>query len=107
MMEVLAPGYMSVVETAAFDTLPPAEQDALYLAIADLEAKLRARLLTRRNAPQPDRAVGLDEAAERLGMSKAWLSRRANWERVGGYRDHDRRIKFPLTAIQAHIQGRR
>lgn len=90
---------------ADFDALAPAEQDSLYAQVAQLEASLRARIVTRRPAPPPDRALTLDEAARMLGMTTAWLSRRANWARVGGYRDADRRIKFPLSALQRYVLG--
>ena len=48
----------------------------------------------------------LKDYAVRLGMTRAWLSRRANWQRVGGYRDADRRIKFTTSALAAYIRGR-
>ena len=38
-----------------------------------------------------------------LGMTPAWLSRKANWQRVGGYLDQDRRIKFSMATLQAYI----
>ena len=52
-----------------------------------------------------DRVVGLIEAAARLGTSKAWLSRRSNWQRVGGYRDQDRRVKFTESALRAYVNA--
>ena len=97
------------------DVIPEAPTDLILrlrrelsrvLADADL---VIARRMTAAQAPRPspDRAVGLEEAAGMLGMSKAWLQRKANWERVGGYRDADRRIKFSLATLQDHIRGRR
>ncbi len=62
-----------------------------------------ARRMTAAQAPQPDRAVGLAEAAQRLGMSRAWLSRKDNWSRCGGFKDLDGHVKFPMPALEAHI----
>ncbi len=82
---------------------------ALFARLADLYRELAvvyADLAAQAPTPQADRVVGLAEAAVRLGMTRAWLSRRANWQRVGGYRDADRRIKFTTSALAAYIRGR-
>lgn len=94
----------SILSVPSLEALSPDELDNLYTQVAALEADLRARLLTRRPAPPPDRALTLDEAAGMLGMTRAWLSRKANWQRCGGYLDADRRIKFPMATLQAYIQ---
>jgi hypothetical protein len=96
----------SILAVPPLETLSSDELDNLYTQVAALEADLRARLLTRRPAPPPDRALTLNQAVKMLGCSRAWLERRANWERVGGYRDADRRVKFPLAVLQAHIRER-
>ena len=93
----------SILSVPPLEALSPDELDNLYTQVAALEADLRARLLTRRPAPPLDQALTLDEAAGMLGMTMAWLSRKANWQRVGGYLDQDRRIKFPMTRLQAYI----
>jgi len=93
----------SLLSIPALEALSANELETLYTQVAALEADLRARLLTRRPAPPPDRALTLDEAAGMLGMTRAWLSRKANWQRVGGYLDQDRRIKFPMATLQAYI----
>jgi len=93
----------SILSGPALEALSANELETLYTQVAALEADLRARLLTRRPAPPPDRALTLDEAAGMLGMTRAWLSRKANWQRVGGYLDQDRRIKFPMATLQAYI----
>jgi hypothetical protein len=91
----------------ALDSLSPEDLDTLYLEVATLEADLRARLLTRRpTPPQSDKILCLSEAAARLGMSQAWLKRKANWLRVGGYLDADRRVKFPVSALEAWVRAR-
>ena len=95
------------LEAVDLDSFDPAELGSLYTKVAALEARLRARLLTRRAAAlpaEPERALTLDEAAMVLGTTRTWLERRANWERVGGYRDLDRRIKFPRSALEAHLR---
>jgi hypothetical protein len=76
--------------------------------IADLHAQLATtyrEMAEARPAQQPDRVVGLTEAAARLNMTRAWLSRRSNWERVGGYLDADRRIKFTVSSLDAYIRS--
>ena len=88
------------------DALSPGELDDLYKQVAALEAQLRARLLTRRSAPVPDRALTLDQAVTMLGCSRAWLSRKSNWAKYGGYLDQDRRVKFSEAALGAYIRAR-
>ncbi len=90
-----------------FDGLPPQVQDALYEEVVTLEARWRARILSRRHSPQPagpQRAVGIDEASGLLGMTKDYLYR--NWKTLGlgGYRDRDGHIKFPLGSIERYIE---
>lgn len=80
-----------------------------FARLADLHRELAvvyADLAAQDPTPQADRVVGLAEAAVRLGMTRTWLSRRANWQGVGGYRDADRRIKFTISALAAYIRGR-
>ena len=54
------------------------------------------------HAPQPDRAVRLEEAAALLAMSNDFVYR--NWKRLGGYKDADHHIKFRMSDIQRHLQ---
>ena len=82
---------------------------ATFAQISKLHAELAdayAELAAQEPAPQTDRVVGLAEAAVRLGMTRAWLSRRANWKLVGGYLDQDRRVKFPMSALDAYSRAR-
>ncbi len=51
----------------------------------------------------PERVLGLAEAAARLGVTRSWLSRRANWTSVGGYLGPDRRVKFTDSALRARL----
>ena len=95
-----------LLSVPALTDLSADEVDRLYAEVTALEAALRARIVTRRPAPQPDRALTLGEASELLGMTRAWLERRGNWERVGGYRDADRRIKFSLATLEAYLRRR-
>jgi len=72
--------------------------------LADLLQRL-ARLLAPpacNPAPEPDRAVRLDEAASLLSMSHDFVYR--NWKRLGGYKDTDHHIKFRMSDIQRHLQ---
>jgi hypothetical protein len=56
---------------------------------------------------EPERVLTLHEAAVKLGMTVSWLSRRANWAKVGGYSDTDRRVKFPLSTLEQYIRTQR
>jgi hypothetical protein len=76
--------------------------------VATLEAAFRAKMLTLRRDGQtpatndPDRAVRIEEAMVLLGMTKDYLYR--HWEKLGGYRDDDGHVKFPLCTIQRRVQ---
>jgi predicted DNA-binding transcriptional regulator AlpA len=74
--------------------------------LADLHSELARvyqHLARETSAPEPERALTLPEAAAKLGATKSWLSRKANYSRIGGYLDMDRRVKFPLSAILRFI----
>jgi len=88
------------------EALSANELDNLYTQVVALEADLRARLLTRRSAPSPDRALTLDQAVKMLGCRRAWLGRKSNWAKYGGYLDQDRRVKFSEAALGAYIRVR-
>jgi len=73
--------------------------------LADLLQKL-VRLLSgprpcAHQAPEPDRAIRLEEAASLLAMSDDFVYR--NWKRLGGYKDVDHHIKFRMSDIQRHL----
>jgi hypothetical protein len=51
-----------------------------------------------------DRALGIDEAAAMLGMSKDFVYRR--WPKLGGFKDDDGHVKFALSIVQRHIRMR-
>jgi hypothetical protein len=75
------------------------------MELADLLQKL-VRLLSvprpcAHDAPEPDRALRLDEAAPLLAMSQDFVYR--NWKRLGGYKDTDHHIKFRMSDIQRHL----
>jgi len=73
---------------------------------ADLAA-VYADLAREPVAVEPERVLTLHEAAVKLGMTVSWLSRRANWEKVGGYSDTDRRVKFALSTLEQYIRTQR
>lgn len=86
-------------EETRTETNPEAE-------LADLLQKL-VRLLAApqpcaHHAPEPDRAVRLEEAATLLAMSNDFVYR--NWKRLGGYKDSDHHIKFRMSDIQRHLE---
>lgn len=74
--------------------------------LADVLQKLVCLLSAPRScahqAPEPDRALRLDEAAVLLAMSHDFVYR--NWKRLGGYKDTDHHIKFRMSDIQRHLQ---
>ena len=53
-------------------------------------------------APEPDRALRLEEAASLLAMSQDFVYR--HWRRLGGYKDTDHHIKFRMSDLQRHLQ---
>ena len=86
-------------EEPGTETNPEAE-------LADLLQKLVHLLSAPRpcaqHAPEPDRALRLEEAASLLAMSSDFVYR--NWKRLGGYKDTDHHIKFRMSDIQRHLQ---
>lgn len=74
--------------------------------LADLLHKLVHLLSAPRpcahHAPEPDRALRLDEAAPLLAMSHDFVYR--NWKRLGGYKDTDHHIKFRMSDTQRHLR---
>jgi len=97
-----------VADPSLFDGLPDQVQNAIYVEIATLEARLRARILRRTHesatAPISDHAVGLKQAADQLHMTRDYLYR--HWSKLGGYRDDDGHVKFSSNTIQRHIERR-
>ena len=76
---------------------------ALGHLLLDLEYEIARRQAHQTaQAPERDRAVLLDEAGLMLGMTKDYLYR--HWTKLGGYRDVDGHIKFPLSVIQRHVR---
>ncbi len=79
----------------------------------DLEAHIAASLdrgtaVREAEEPEePDRAVGLTDAAAMLGIKRRTLEREPKWRLVGGYRDIDGRIKFRLSDLRRHMARRR
>jgi hypothetical protein len=105
--------WAALLEDPALVAALPSEALAqAYARVAALEAALRAALLTRRpeGAEPPaeqDRALRLEDAAPRLGMSPDYLYR--HWSTLGGYKDVDGHVKFTVSAIRRHLAkgGRR
>ena len=95
-------------DLSAFDSLPRQMQDALFEQAAVLEARLRAKVIARkpkmdeRAAAEPDRAIRVEEAVSLLAVTEDYLYR--NWPKLGGYKDTDGHVKFPMSVIQRHIR---
>lgn len=105
------PSLDEIANGQPLDDLAAPVISALYERVAVTEARLRARLLTRGleavrpPANEPDRVLGIDDAAPILGMSVDFLYR--NWAKLGlGYKDADGHVKFPLSKVQRHIRLR-
>jgi hypothetical protein len=94
-----------VVDPTLVECLPRRTAIEYRRAIRRLDADLGARVAMaadseRHLAPapdDPDRAIGLDEAARILGMEKRTLERKPMWQRLADYKDVDGRIKFRLA----------
>jgi hypothetical protein len=84
---------------------PLGDLPALAGELARLQAVLTLRL-AQPIVPIPDSVLCLREAAKLLGMTEAWLQRRANWGKVGGYRDADSRIKFSRATLEAWLRAK-
>ena len=72
--------------------------------LADLLQRLARLLLVPRPchaAPEPDRAVRLEDAASLLAMSQDFVYR--HWKRLGGYKDTDHHIKFRMSDLQRYL----
>jgi hypothetical protein len=116
---------MSVVASpiAAVPTLAQVVQDPARLerlpltALLELQRQLghlsvdvnaaitrRMALHTTPSGVPPERVMLIEEAAARLGMTKDYLYR--NWLKLGGYKDDDGHVKFPLSAIERHVSRR-
>jgi hypothetical protein len=72
--------------------------------LADADLVIARRMTTAQAPPSLDRAVGLGEACTILGTTKAWLGRKANWAKCGGYLDADRHVKFSIATLQAYLR---
>lgn len=98
----------AIADGQLLDGLPRPVLAELFERASVAAARLEARLLgTTGPAPasEPDRVLGIDEAAGMLGMSTDFLYR--NWHKLGlGYKDADRHVKFPLSRVQRYIRSR-
>ncbi len=75
--------------------------------VADLEAHIGTTdPAIADSAIDQDRAVGLTEASEILGMKRRTLERQSTWQQLGGYRDVDGHIKFRLVRLHRHLARR-
>jgi len=102
-----------VSDPTLVDRLPRRTAIEYQRLVRQLDADLWARiaLSTDSAAPsrtpeEPDRAVGLEEAARILGMEKRTLERKPTWQRLAGYKDIDGRVKFRVADLRRHIARR-
>lgn len=89
-------------------TLLPYERRALLLRALTVIAACATAPAPETERPavaEPDRVVGIDEAADLLHMTRDYLYR--NWSTLAvGYKDGDGHLKFPLSKIQRYIRSR-
>jgi hypothetical protein len=103
-----------VVDPTLVECLPRRTAIEYRRAIRRLDADLGARVAMAADSEQhldpaaddPDRAIGLAEAAHILGMEKRTLERKSMWQRLAGYKDVDGRVKFRLADLHHHIRRR-
>jgi hypothetical protein len=103
-----------VADPMLVDQLPRRTAIEYQRVVRRLDADLGARIAigtdagaeVGRTPEDPDRAVGLDEAAHVLGMEKRTLERKPTWQRLAGYKDVDGRVKFRLADLRRHIARR-
>jgi hypothetical protein len=85
--------------------LPAGVRSALLVRAAAVLAALAAHPAPRiadQQPDAPDQALGIVEAATRLGMKQDTLYRK--WRDLGlGYRDVDGRVKFSARALERYI----
>jgi excisionase family DNA binding protein len=90
---------------AVLDVLPDTPIDAIPYLLGDLET-LRITLVRRLNSPAPaqshDQLLSVDDAAERLGMSRNYLYR--NSQKFPFTRHVGRSVRFSSLGIDSYIQ---
>jgi hypothetical protein len=80
--------------------------DAVLSArLAAVEARLAALEALQQPqefAPEPEVAIRIQEACRRAGWSYSWAVR--HWRDLGGYKDHDGRLKIRPEVLARHAQ---
>ena len=73
--------------------------DARDLRIEAIEKRLSLlEAQSARSASAPDRVVRLKEACALRGWDVSYVSK--HWKKLGGFKDVDGRVKFPLSALR-------
>ena len=85
-------------------TSPPdldARIAAVHRALADLYEERAAMQITADTVrPSVVESIRIDEACKRMGWSYSWAVRR--WEKLGGYKDLDGRLKIRCDVLSRH-----
>jgi len=91
-------------QPARVDELAPEQARAMLAQLVTLQAPLLARALGGGGGRDPDELLTVDVAAQRLGLSEAWLYRRASTlpftVHVG------RQVRFSARRLEAYIAAR-
>ena len=66
------------------------------------KAMLLLSALTPAPQEEPERMLGIREAAERVSLSVDYLHR--HWRKLGGFKGPDSKIKFPLAALLGAVR---
>ena len=88
-------------------SLTPDAARVLFARLLVAQAALTPALLAapREHPPSSlDRALGIDEVAGMLSMTRDFLYR--HWAALGGFKDNDGHVKFALSTVQKHIRTR-
>src|SRR5437867_12430061 len=102
------PSLNDLAQNPALAAILTAEQRAALLAQAcALIVTLASHGSTPSAAPSPtpERALRVAEAAVTLNMSTDYIYR--HWQKLGGFKDADGRVKFAASDLRRHIERAR
>ncbi len=83
-------------------TLAPAELPRLIGELAEISAVASARLASPATASRPDESLTVEEASQRLGLSKSYLHH--NWRKFKFTRQEGRKILFSSNGLDAYLR---
>ena len=77
--------------------------------LAELHTALAAVYadLAQQDPSGSDSVLSLRDAAIRLGVTESWLCRREAWQKVGGFKGPDGRVKFAESALRVWLNAQK